>query len=296
MPSPELRMPSYGGQALIEGVLMRGSSCTAAALRAPDGQIVIIEEPLDKIYHSPIRKIPFLRGLILLWDALVLGTRFLVKSANVQGNEDEKIEGVALYGSISFALLFGVALFFLLPTLISRGFEWLFHINTWISNLLEGVIRLLIFIGYIWSVGKIPEIRRVFAYHGAEHKTINAYESGAELTPVIVSKFPVEHPRCGTSFLLTIILLSVLIFSLAGPMPFLWRMSSRILMIPILAAISYEYIRLAAKHLGNPIIRIMFKPNLLIQSLTTREPTLEMIEVSITAFTCMKECESKNCE
>jgi uncharacterized protein YqhQ len=293
MPRNYPRMSFYGGQALIEGVLMRGSSCLAAAMRAPDGKIVILEERLDNIYQLPIKKVPLLRGLLMLWDALVLGTRFLVKSANIQGNEEEKLEGPALYGSIVFALIFGIFLFFLMPATISQGIELLTRMNTWIGNLIEGIIRLLVLIGYIWLVGRMAEIRRVFAYHGAEHKTINAYENGKDLTPEIVSQYPLEHPRCGTSFLLTVVLLSVIIFSLVGPIPFLWRLLTRILMIPVLASLSYEYIRWASRHLNNSIIKILFKPNLLIQRLTTREPTLDMIEVAITAFNTMKKCDDE---
>ncbi len=149
-------------------------------------------------------------------------------------------------------------------------------------------MRLALLVGYIWAVGQMADIKRVFAYHGAEHKTINAYEAGAELSPDNVSKYPVEHPRCGTSFLLTLILLSILLFSLLGPLPFWARMASRIVFLPVLACIAYEYIRWTANHLDSKLVRIMIKPNLALQHLTTREPSLDMLEVSIAAFNAMR--------
>jgi uncharacterized protein YqhQ len=158
---------------------------------------------------------------------------------------------------------------------------------------MEGLIRLALLVGYIWAVGRIPEIRRVFSYHGAEHKTINAFEAGADLTPESVARYPIEHTRCGTAFLLTLVLLSVVFFSLLGPMPMAWRLLSRILLLPVLAGIAYEYIRWTAKHLDSPLVRLVVKPNLALQHLTTHEPTLEMLEVSIAAFKAMRSNEAQ---
>ncbi|MGD0004603.1 MAG: DUF1385 domain-containing protein [Anaerolineaceae bacterium] len=284
---PIERFPSYGGQALIEGVLMRGSNYLAAAFRKPDGEIEILSEKLNGIYNSRLKKIPFLRGLIMLWDALVLGTRFLTTSANYQTGENEKIEGPTLYLSLGGALLIGIAIFFLLPAAIGQGFESLLRINHWWSNLIEGIIRLVLLVSYIWLIGKMPDIQRVFAYHGAEHKVINAFESGADLTPENVMKYSIEHPRCGTSFLLTVVLLSVVVFSLLGPLPILWRFLSRIILIPILATLAYEYIRWTARHLDSDIVKFLIRPNLALQHLTTREPSRAMVEVSISAFNKM---------
>lgn len=282
------RMPSYGGQAVMEGVMMRGARSVAIAMRAPNQEIVIHKEKLSGIYKSQLTKIPLLRGLIMLWDALGLGMRALTLSANVQTGEDEKLEGPALYLTLGTSLLISVGLFFVLPFLVAGGFEKWLGWSAWWSNVAEGVVRLIFLIGYIWLVGKIPEIHRVFSYHGAEHKTINAYEAGAELTPANVSKYPLEHPRCGTSFLLTLVLLSILLFSLFGPLPFLWRLVSRIVMIPVLAMFAYEYIRWTANHLHWPAVQWLIRPNLALQSLTTREPSLDMLEVSIAAFQTMK--------
>lgn len=292
----EDRIIAYGGQAVIEGVMMRGQKAYAVAMRAPDGKIVIHTEKLADVYRSGITKVPFLRGVILLWDALGLGMRALTLSANTQTGEDEKLEGPALYMTLGLSLAMGIGLFFLLPAGIGGWVEHAMAQTTsalWIGNLVEGVLRLLILIGYIWSIGFMPDIRRVFQYHGAEHKTINAFEAGAELTPEVVAKYPIEHPRCGTAFLLTLVLLSILVFTLLGPMPIVWRLVTRVLFIPILAGIAVEYIRWTANHLNNPIVQWMIKPNLALQLLTTRPPDLEMLEVAIASFQSMRKAEAE---
>jgi uncharacterized protein YqhQ len=287
----EDRIIAYGGQAVIEGVLMRGQKAVAIAMRAPEGGIVVHQEKLIGIYRSDLTKIPFLRGLILLWDALGLGMRALTISANTQTGEEEKLEGPALYITMGISLTLGVALFFLLPAGIGGVAERYLGWNVWWDNLLEGLIRLLLLVGYIWAIGFMPDVRRLFAYHGAEHKTINAYEAGAELTPESVARFSLEHPRCGTAFLLTLVLLSILVFTLLGPLPFLWRLVSRILFIPVLAGLAVEYIRWTANHLDSPIVRAIIRPNLALQSLTTREPDPQMLEVAIQAFKAMRTAE-----
>lgn len=288
----EDKLITYGGQAVIEGVMMRGRSSLAIAMRDPSGQIVTHTEELGGIYKSSLAKIPFLRGLILLWDALGLGMKALTISANTQTGEDEKIEGPTLYLTFGFSLLIGLTLFLLVPAGIGYLTEHFLKTTSWFGNLIEGLVRLLFLIGYIWAVGFMPDIRRVFGYHGAEHKTINAYEAGAELTPEKVAKFSIKHARCGTAFLLTLALLSILVFTLLGPLPSLWwRLASRILLIPVIAGISYEYIRWTAAHLDSPIVRVMIKPNLALQLLTTREPDLKMLEVAIVAFQTMRKSE-----
>lgn len=292
----EDRIISYGGQAVIEGVMMRGQKAFAVAMRAPDGNIVVHTEPLAKVYRSGITKIPFLRGVILLWDALGLGMRALTLSANTQTGEDEKLEGPALYLTLGLSLAFSIGLFFLLPAGLGGWLEHLLAQTTsalWLGNLLEGVLRLILLVGYIWGIGFMPDIRRVFQYHGAEHMTINAYEAGAELTPENVAKYPIEHPRCGTAFLLTLVLLSILVFTALGPLPIGWRLASRILFIPILAGIAVEYIRWTANHLKNPIVQMLIKPNLALQHLTTRTPDLAMLEVAIQSFQSMRKAETE---
>jgi len=287
----EDKLITYGGQAVIEGVMMRGRKAAAIAMRAPDGKIVTHSEALSGIYTSRLAKIPFLRGLVLLWDALGLGMRFLTLSANTQSGEDEKLEGPALYLTLGLTLLVAIGIFFLAPAGVGWLSERFLHWNAWWSNLLEGLVRLLLLIGYIWGIGFMPDIRRVFAYHGAEHKTINAYEAGADLTPESVSRFSLTHTRCGTAFLLTLVLLSILLFTLLGPLPLSWRLASRILLIPVLAGMAYEYIRWTANHIQSPFVRAIIKPNLALQSLTTREPDLQMLEVAITAFKTMRQAE-----
>jgi uncharacterized protein YqhQ len=286
------KFPSYGGQALIEGVLMRGSKGLAAAMRKPDGEIVIETEALTGIYTNPLFKLPFVRGLIALWDSMGIGMRFLTTSANMQSGEDEKLEGPALYLTVTLSLVFGVGLFFLLPAGIGHLTIAFLHFSMWWSNVVEGVARLVIAIGYIWGIGKMPEIARVFSYHGAEHKTINAFEAGAELTPEVVSHYSVEHPRCGTAFILTLIVLSIFVFSLLGPMSGIWRYVSRLLLILPLASVSYELIRWSGSHRNNPLVNLIVRPNMALQHLTTNEPTLEMLEVSIAAFNSMVACEN----
>jgi uncharacterized protein YqhQ len=289
----EDRIITYGGQAVIEGVLMRGQKAYAIAMRDPDGQIVLHEEKLAEVYRSRITKIPFLRGIILLWDALGLGMRALTISANMQTGEDEKLEGPALYVTITISLLLGVGLFFLLPAGLGSLAEHYLGWNVWWNNLLEGIVRLFLLIGYIWAIGFMPDIKRLFGYHGAEHKTINAYEAGAELTPESVAKFPLAHARCGTAFMLTLVLLSILVFTALGPLPLFWRLPSRVLLIPVLAGVAVEYIRWTANHLDSQFVQWMIKPNLALQSLTTREPDRAMLEVAIQSFQTMRKAESE---
>lgn len=289
-----LRLPSYGGQAVMEGVLMRGKHYVAMAVRAPDGEITTHEEKLPALYSSKWMKVPFLRGMISLWDSLNLGTRLLTTSANIATGEEEPLEGRALFFTVLLSLTLSIAFFFVLPAFLAGLIEGYFEMSSWWSNLIEGLFRLLILIAYLLIMGSIPDIRRVFAYHGAEHKTVNAFEANAELTPEIVSQHTLVHPRCGTSFMLTLVFISVLVFTLLGPMPLHWRIISRILMLPIVSGIAYEYIRFAANKMDtSAFVRWLIQPNLWLQKLTTREPSLEMLEVSITAFNLMLEGENQ---
>lgn len=286
----EDRIITYGGQAVLEGVLMRGQQALAIAMRAPDGEIKVHTEKLSGIYQSRIAKIPFLRGSILLWDALGLGIKALTISANVQTGEEEKLEGPLLYVTMTVSLAFSIGLFFLVPYGVGKLGQWL-GLDVWAGSALEGLSRLLLIIGYMWAIGRMPDIKRLFQYHGAEHKTINAFEAGAELTPEKVAEFPLEHPRCGTSFLLTLIILSILVFSFLHPLPVFWQILGRILLIPVLAGVALEYIRWVANHLDQPLVRWLIKPNLALQKLTTREPDLNMLEVSIRSFNEMRAAE-----
>lgn len=287
----EDRIMTYGGQAVIEGVLMRGRKAMAIAMRSPEGEIVVHTEQLSGIYQSVVAKIPFLRGVILLWDALGLGMRALSIAANVQTGEDEKLEGPALYATLAVSFAFGIGLFFLVPYGVGELGQKM-GLNVWGGAILEGVFRLVLIVGYMWSMAFMPEIRRVFQYHGAEHKTINAYEAGAELTPENVARFPLEHPRCGTSFLLTLAVLSIFVFSFLHPLGVIYRIIGRVVLIPVLAGISLEYIRWVANNLSSPVVSWLIKPNLALQKLTTREPDLSMLEVSIRSFNEMMKLEN----
>jgi uncharacterized protein YqhQ len=291
----ETSLPAYGGQAVIEGVMMRGSQSVAIAMRTPDQEIVLHTEKLGSIYQSKAAKIPFLRGLVMLWDALILGMRALTISANHQGEEDEKIEGPALYLTLALSLGFSILLFFLAPATAGHLLGGWLQIETpWLVNLAEGIVRILILIGYLLLINRMEEIQRVFGYHGAEHKTINAFEDNADLTPEIVAGYSLEHPRCGTAFLLTVMVFSVLLFTLIGPIGSIWaKLLSRIVLVPVLASISYEYIRWTARNLGSPIVRALIRPNLALQRLTTREPDLKMLEVAIASFNAMRAQETE---
>jgi uncharacterized protein YqhQ len=305
----------YGGQAVMEGVMMRGQKHMAVAVRAPGGNIIVHQEPLNSaIYRHPVMKLPFLRGLVGLWDALGLGMKALMFSANVALEEEEKAEGAetpasdatestpgtssvrtasegsasmgpAAWTSVAIALVMMVALFFVLPVLGAGLVTWLVGSDSSVlHNVVEGAIRLALFVGYIWAIGHMPDIKRVFGYHGAEHKTINAYEAGVELTPERVQSFTLLNPRCGTTFLLIVLVLATLLFVTLGKPPFLLMVLSRIVLVPLVAAVSYEFIRLMANLYHLPVIRAIMAPGIALQKMTTREPDLSMVEVGITAL------------
>ncbi len=281
----------YGGQAVIEGVMMRGQYVAAVAVRHPKGAIVTREVPLNAaLYRGRIARLPFVRGLVLLWDALGLGTRALMWSGDVAMEEEEDIDfslqSAAGMGLVVFSLALGIGLFFVLPAAISAGIQ---HVLGFESRLLadaiEGLVKLALLVGYIWAIGLMPDVKRLYGYHGAEHKTINAYEDGAELTPEVTARYSLEHPRCGTAFLLTLVVLSVLIHMLTGrPESLPLLLLSRVGLIFPIAGIAYELLRFSAAHVENPAIRWLIKPNLALQHLTTREPDRQMREVGITAL------------
>ncbi len=279
---------NYGGQAVMEGVMMRGSRHMALAVRQPNGGILIYEEPLTSFFYThKIARWPFIRGVTMLWDALVLGTRALMKSANVALQEEdgqgEELSPAMIALTLLLSLGLAVAIFFVTPVLIS-GLADAFVSSSWASVAIEGLIRLVFFIAYLLLIGLLPDIRRVFAYHGAEHKTINAYEDGAPLDVDSVSRYSTAHPRCGTGFLLVVLVVSIFMFGFLGRPDWLWRIGSRILLIPVVAAISYEIVRLGAAHCRRRAVRALMAPALLLQSLTTREPDHAQIEVGIAAL------------
>jgi hypothetical protein len=280
-------MPSYtyGGQALIEGVLMRGRDAIAVALRHPDGQIVYATERLDSGFHGTRwSKWPLVRGLVVLYETLVVGTRWLVRSANVQAQE----EGVELgKGSVilmlGMTLLAGVGIFFLLPLLVATVTTSNID-NGLVQHLVEGLVRVAIFLGYLALIGRAPDIRRVFQYHGAEHMTIHALEAGDPLTVAAVRRYPTAHQRCGTEFLVVVILLSIVAFSVVGRQQPLVMVGSRILLIPVIAAVGYEILRFGARHRANQLVKVLLYPGLLVQMITTKQPSDDMIEVAIVSM------------
>ena len=275
--SPKLMV---GGQAVIEGVMMRGPELTATAVRDPSGKIQVEVKPVHSISERfPILKKPFIRGTVSLIESLVIGMKSLSYSAKMAGEEDEQLTDKEMAGTIVFALVLASILFIAIPT----GAAKLFHVITAdpvFLNLMEGFLRLIIFLAYIWGISRMKDIRRVFQYHGAEHKTIHCYEAGLPLTVANVQQFSRLHPRCGTNFLLIVMLVSIFVFAFLGWPSLAERIASRILLLPVVAGISYEIIRLAG-HSDNKIIQIAIKPGLWLQYLTTRPPADDMVEVAI---------------
>lgn len=272
---------TYGGQAVIEGVLMRGKHIAAIAVRRPDGEIVVKEETLSGLYSGPIGKIPFLRGLPLLWDSLGLGMRALFFSAEVVGQEEDPefcMSGGLGFVTGAISLLVGVGLFMVLPSFVAG---LIVREQALLFNVIEGLIRLALLIGYVAAIAQTEDIRRVFAYHGAEHKTINAYENGAPLTVDGVRPYSRQHARCGTAFLLTVVLISVVVLTPLGRPSLVVRILTRLALLPVIAGISYEILRFTARHQDSPLVRALIAPNLALQNLTTREPDDAMLEVAI---------------
>lgn len=277
--------------------MMRGSRALSVAVRNPQGDIVVHTEPLDaRIYGGRLAKIPFLRGLTLLWDALGLGIKSLLFSAEValeeeaktdaDGNPEKVFEGPVQWTLVAFSLTLSILLFFVLPTFLAHFIERTFGLQELpvAVNFIEGLIRLVLLVGYIWVIGLMADVKRLYGYHGAEHKTINAYEAGAELTPSSVARFPLEHPRCGTAFLLSVVVISILIYSLLPQLDLLPRILSRLILLPFVAGIAYEFLKFTAAHQDNALVRLITKPNLALQRLTTREPEMDMLAVAIAAF------------
>jgi uncharacterized protein YqhQ len=274
----------YGGQAVIEGVMIRGPRSMAIACRKPDGDLIVRSEPLGGIYSGWIRHLPFVRGLLVLWETLALGIRALVWSSNVQlGMEDEKPDSAPMW-TIAFGAMFIIGgIFFAGPLLIADFMHGLLG-SSFLVILVEGVIRLGIIIGYVSVIGLLPDVRRVYEYHGAEHKTIHALEHDDPLEAEFIQRHPTAHVRCGTSFLLTVVIVSIFVFAAVGE-PALWlRILSRIGFIPLIACIAYEVIRLGGAFERNPITRILMWPNLALQAITTKPPADAQVEVALAAL------------
>jgi uncharacterized protein YqhQ len=277
---------NYGGQAVIEGVMMRGAKHMAVAVRSPTGEITIHSEPLNaRIYGGRIGKLPFLRGMIMLWDSLVLGMRALLYSADIALEEEEvEFSGPIAWGSVAFSLIIGIGVFLLGPLFLVRLVDR-YIASSLVSNVLEGLIRLAFFLIYVYAIGFIPDIRRVFAYHGAEHRTINAYEGGAALEPDAIKDYSTAHARCGTGFTLLFAVIAIFVFSLLGRPSLVLRILSRLVLLPVIAGLTYELIKFGAAHGDNPLIRVLvITPSVTLQRLTTQEPDESMLEVAIAAL------------
>jgi hypothetical protein len=277
--------PSYGGQAVIEGVLIRGQSCSTVAVRRPDGTIALRADPIGTLFTGRLRKMPLVRGVLALVESLTLGMRALIYSANVGMElEGEEIGKGTVSGILAFSLLFSLGLFFLLPVVTSELLGKALGASDIVSNLAEGIIRLAIFLGYIVLIGRMEQIRRVFMYHGAEHMTVHAQEHLQPLDVASVRNYPTAHPRCGTAFLLFVVVLAIFVFTLVGRDPLWWLLTSRIVLVPVIAGLAYEAIRFSWSHGDNPIVRLIAAPSLALQALTTRQPDDDQIEIAIAAM------------
>lgn len=314
----------YGGQAVIEGVMMRGRTSAAVAVRRPDNSIYLYEEPLTpRLYQNPIFRLPFLRGMLLLWETLILGTRLMTLSANISsgaidpdtslqsdvrqldapaaatdktdsGSTESTVSehqeaappaigGAALAGSLAVSLSLGVAIFFVGPLLITSLLRHQIG-EGWLNLTIEGIIRLGLLLGYLYLIGRVPDIQRVFGYHGAEHKAINAMEQGDPLDIPHVRRASRVHTRCGTGFLLLVMVISIFVFALVGSPSLIIKILSRIVLVPVVAGIAYELMRLGAANYRFRVVRWLLAPGLALQGLTTREPDDSMIECAIAAL------------
>ena len=279
---------NYGGQAVIEGVMMRGQRVVVTAVRRPTGDLAMETQPLLGISNIRWRKIPLVRGIIVLIEALILGLRALIYSANIaveeeEDGKDEKLSKGATGGMIAGSLAFAVAVFFIAPLFLARTIDAYIE-SSILFHLVEGFIRLGIFIAYLKLISLSNNLRRLFAYHGAEHKSINAYEAGVPLDVDSVKKYQTAHTRCGTSFLFVVLIIAIVVFALIGR-PSLWLMALwRVILIPAIAGLSYEINQFASRHVESKFIRAGLAPGLALQKLTTREPDDEQLEVAISAL------------
>jgi uncharacterized protein YqhQ len=278
-----------GGQAVLEGVMMRGPSNWALAVRKPDGEIAEVNRPIQSVMARHwFFRLPIVRGVIALGESLAIGFRALAISANYaaqEEGEDGEVSTELSRGSLIFAFAiaigFALMLFKVTPALIT---SWLPIDTTGWFVVVEGLIRVTIFVLYLLVISLLPDLRRVFQYHAAEHKVINAYEAGEELVPERVQRFSLIHPRCGTAFLLWVMVIAIFVFAFFGRPVWYWLIASRILLLPLIAGLAYELIRFAGRHTGNRVLMALLAPGLWLQRLTTRQPSLDQLEVSIRAL------------
>jgi uncharacterized protein YqhQ len=290
---------AIGGQAVLEGVMMRGPSIWAVAVRKPDGDIAQTCNPIHSaMARHRVFRLPVIRGVIALGESLAIGFRALSVSAKyaalVEGEDDEEptteLSRGALFFAFAIAIGFAVMMFKVGPALLADQLP--VHSGGWFV-VVEGAIRVTVFVLYLSLISLLPDLRRVFQYHAAEHKAINAYEAGEELEPVRVQRFSKIHPRCGTAFLLWVMVIAIFVFAFFGRPAWYWLIATRILLLPVIAGLAYELIRFAGKHAENRVVRTALAPGLWLQRLTTREPTLDQLEVSIRALREVLELEGR---
>jgi len=283
--SPAAATHLYGGQAVIEGVMMRGQDHWAVAVREPNGTVYVESHDIDSIAarHAIWRK-PFFRGMVVLGQSLKIGVRALLVASNHAMEEEEQLSSRQVGVSLTIAMVAFIAVFVLGPTSLFVWLENTLDIHGVIVNVAEGVFRVALFVGYLWLIGRTKDIHRVFEYHGAEHKTIAAYEHGVELVPERIDGYPKEHVRCGTNFLIIVMIVTVFVFSLFGTPGLVWRLLSRVIAIPIIAGGAYEALRLGAKYPDSLLMRALMRPGIWLQKITTQEPDAGQIEVAVASF------------
>ncbi len=274
---------NYGGQAVIEGVMIRGRTSVVTAVRRPGGEIITDVKPLPSSTTSKLRRIPFIRGIVVLIEALVLGIQSLYHSANISMEEEGvKISNRAMFGMLAVAVILVVLLFFIAPlfltTWVSKNIP-----SSFVFSVIEGVIRVAIFIGYIKLISYLPDIKRVFTYHGAEHKAVNAYEAGVPMEISDIKEHSRIHVRCGTSFLFNVFIIAIIVFTFVGRQDMWLMVVSRVVLIPVIMGVGYELIYFGAKHTKNRFMKVILKPGLWLQAMTTGEPDDKQIEVAIAA-------------
>jgi uncharacterized protein YqhQ len=274
----------YGGQAVMEGVMMRGQKTSATAVRRPNGEVVVDSKPLPRLYTGRLRQTPFVRGIIVLIESIILGINSLFYSANIALEEEgEDVSGGSTWVILGLSFALSISLFFVAPLFLTKLLDPYID-SSIIFHLVEGGIRLAIFLVFLRLISLMPDIKRTFAYHGAEHKTINAYENGVDLDAKTIQKYSTSHTRCGTAFLLAVLVIAILVFALVGRHAVWLMVLSRILLIPVIAAMGYEATQFGARHMNNILVRAIMAPGMWLQTFTTREPDEKQIEVALTAL------------
>jgi uncharacterized protein YqhQ len=274
----------YGGQAVMEGVMMRGQKAMVTAVRRPGGGLALNTQLLSSFFSGRWRRMPLVRGVIVLIEVLVLGIRSLLYSANVSLEEEEaEISGWFVWLLLAVSVAVAVVLFFMAPLFLANLIKP-YLASALVFSLVEGLIRVAIFVVYLWAISLVPDIKRYFAYHGAEHKSINAYEAGVPLEVEAVKRYGTAHRRCGTSFLFVVLVIAIIVFALVGLPGLGMLVLSRILLIPVIAGLGYEVIYFSANHADNPIVKAISAPGLWLQAMTTREPDDGQLEVALAAL------------